>query len=65
MKTGELYQIFSNFNYINAYSLQNKKLGNLNNDDFVIYLKDTDKEFNYIDVISKYGMCSISKIYLK
>jgi hypothetical protein len=58
MKPGDLCKIkCSNFDYILAWSLQNEILGDLNNGDVVIYLKN--HKMGYSIVISEYGLCYI------
>jgi hypothetical protein len=66
MKPGTLLKIIIGpTRSIGAWSIENafKKIGNMCNGDVVIYLKNTNEELQYIDVISKYGICSISEKY--
>jgi hypothetical protein len=66
MKTGDLLKVvISKEGRIHAWKPDNINisLGNMYKGDIVIYLKDTDNELFYIDVISKYGIVSILKMY--
>jgi hypothetical protein len=68
MKTGELLKLClsSGPYYIGAWSneynrLDNKLLGNLYNNDIVIYIKNSSNEKQYIIALSKYGLCNVNK----
>jgi hypothetical protein len=63
MKSGNLYKIKCYGSGPAVWSLSYNMLGHLNNNDIVMYVND-GKNTSDVNVISKYGLCAIYKIYL-